>query len=298
MTIRHSDMRRFTVHILAICLCLCTSAHLYAAEPLKGPNCIPVKSLAEDKLAYQAGEKLEFNVHYKWKALNSDVAKATVKLDTATIDGIPVFHCSVFGRTARFYDIFFKVREDFQSWFTRDGIVPMRFYRDSREGGYYSTNTYTYIWDPEESRHIHAEIETSRRPMRYEELPLTGCTYDLPSLFYMARNLNFNKIKANTRYPMTFAIDDDVYNVHFVWLGREKKYVKGLGTVNTMKFSANLIAGEVFDGDSDMFVWISEDECRIPVYFEAPIKVGKVSGWLTGWENLKHPFDALTAKKK
>ena len=80
-----------------------------AVEPLKGPNCIPVKSLEENKLAYKAGEKLTFSIHYKWGAINSDAAKATVKLDTTTLNGVPVFHCSVFGKPAKFYDMFFRV---------------------------------------------------------------------------------------------------------------------------------------------------------------------------------------------
>ena len=288
-------MIRCLRHIVAAAL-LSVMVQANATEPLKGPNCIPVKSLAEDKLAYEGGENLDFIIHYKWGAINSDVAKAYVKLDTATLNGVPVFHCTVSGRTARFYDMFFKVREEFQSWFTRDGIVPMKFYRDSREGGYYSVNRYDYIWDPEESKHIRAEIETSRRPVRTEELPLSGCTYDLPSLFYMARNMNFSKVKPNVKYPMTFAIDDDIYNVYFIWLGKEKKYIKGIGTVKTMKFAAKLIAGDVFGSGQDMFVWISDDENRIPVYFEAPIRVGTASGRLTGWKNLKHPFDSIISK--
>lgn len=265
-----------------------------ASDSLKKSACIPVKSLAENKLAYRAGERLDYSIHYKWKSINADVAKAYVSLDTVTLNGVPAFHSYVFGRTAKFYDIFFKVRETFDSWFTRDGLVPIKFTRDSREGGYYSVNNYEYIWDPESDRHIQAELETSKRPLRTVTLPLAECTYDLPALFYVARNMNFNKIRANVKYPMTFAIDDDVYEVYFIWLGKEKKYVKGVGTVNTMKFAAKLIAGEVFDGKSDMLIWVSEDDNRIPVCFEAPILSGVASGRLTGWENLKHPFSALT----
>ena len=60
-----------------------------------------------------------------------------------------------------------------------------------------------------------------------------------------------------------------------------------------MKFAAKLIAGEVFGSEQDMFVWITEDENRIPVYFEAPLKVGRASGRLIGWEGLKYPFDSI-----
>lgn len=286
-------MRAFIYSAVATSFMMFQMPQGEAVEQLKGANCIPVKSLSEDKLAYKAGESLEYVLHYKWGAINSDVARASVKLDSTMLNGVPVFHSSVFGKTAKFYDMFFKVREDFQSWFTRDGVIPMRFVRDSREGGYYSKNVYRYMWDPEgDEGYIQAEIETSRKAKYDTKLELTGCTYDLPALFYMARNMNFAKVKPNVKYPMTFVIDNDIYNVYFIWLGREKKYVKGIGTVKTMKFAAKLIAGEVFGSDSDMFVWISEDENRIPIFFEAPIKYGIVTGRLSSWEKLKHPFDA------
>ena len=263
----------------------------------KGTFCIPVRSLDEERLAFGPGESLDYDIHYRWKSINADVAKANVTLDTLTLNGVPVFHAKVFGRTARFYDIFFKVREHFETWFSRDGIVPQRFYRDSREGGYYSINDYEYRRDGDEPRII-ASLETSRKGAWTETLPLTDCTFDLPALFYMARNMNFSKVRPNMKYPMTFVIDDDVTNVYFIWLGREKKYIKGIGTVKTMKFAAKLVAGEVFSGDTDMSLWVSDDENRIPVCFEAPLKVGVASGRLTGWKNLKHPFDSLIEQNR
>ena len=63
--------------------------------------CIPVKSLDEDRLAFGPGESLDYEIHYRWKSINADVAKANVTLDTLTLNGVPVFHSKVFGRTAR-----------------------------------------------------------------------------------------------------------------------------------------------------------------------------------------------------
>ncbi len=97
---------------------------------------------------------------------------------------------------------------------------------------------------------------------------------------------------------MTFAIDDDIYNVYFILYGRETLTVKGLGTVNTIKFGAKLLEGEVFKGDKDMTIWVSDDENRIPVLFEAPLIVGLATGRLTAFEGLKHPFSSFIAPYK
>lgn len=285
---------------LTFLLCMCLAGvQLQSQEnsDLKGTSCIPVKSVKEDDLAFQAGERMDFVLHYKWGAINTDVGTATVTLDSLTYNGEKAFLCSAYGKTTRMFDIFFKVREDFKSWFTRDGLRPLKFTRDTYEGGYEARNTYHYDWNSAEP-HIAADVYSSKRGQRDLQLPLTPCTFDLPALFFFARNMDFDAVVPGRKYPMTFAIDDDVYNVYFILYGRETIKVKGLGTVNTIKFAAKLLEGEVFKGEEDMLIWVTDDENRLPVYFEAPLLVGAATGRMTGWGGLKHPFTSLIEKKK
>ena len=260
-------------------------------------GCVPVTDISDgDSLAYQAGEKFSFSIHYEWGAIDSDVGWANIVLDTLRVNGTKAFHCMVYGRTTRLYDLFFPVRENFQSWFTYDGLKPLRFTRDTHEGKYVARNTYVYRRDGLSDDHIMAEVYTSSDGDRSVELPLNACTFDLPALFYFARNMDFASVEPDRKYPMTFAIDDDVYNVYFILRGPETIKVRGVGTVKTIKFSVKLISGNVFTGDEDLSVWITDDGNRIPVLFEAPILVGVASGRITGWSGLKHPFSSLVRK--
>lgn len=258
-------------------------------------GCIPVGSLAQDSLAFRAGEKMSFVLHYQWGVINSDVGTATVSLEETDYNGVPVFHCDVSGRTSRLFDLVFKVREQFDSWFTRDGLHPMKFTRDTQEGRYEARNTYVYDWS---SSRILADVYSTSSGQRSIELPLDRCTYDLPALFFLARNMDMDAVTPEVRYPMTFAIDDDIYNVHFILHGRETIDVKGLGRINTIKFSAKLLAGEVFRSDTDMTIYISDDDNRLPVYFEAPLLVGKATGRMTSCSSLAHPFSSMVSKKR
>lgn len=287
-------------YIRVILLLLCASVALQPArsqeKSVSGETyCIPVRTVEEDELAFQAGEKLTFTMHYEWGAVNSDVGTGTVVLDTMRYNGVKAFHCSVYGKTTRLFDLFFKVREDFDSWFACDGLRPLKFTRDTHEGHYIAKNTYIYDWNAVEP-HIDADVYSSSSGQRNLELPLTSCTYDLPSLFFLARNMDIDNIVPGKKYPMTFAIDDDVYNVYFILYGRETIKVKGLGTVKTIKFAARLLAGEVFTGEEDMMIWVTDDDNRIPVCFEAPILVGTASGRLKSYSGLKHPFTSLIKK--
>ena len=285
---------------LTFLLCMCLApVQLHAQEniDLKGTSCVPVMAVTEDALAFKAGEKMDFVLHYNWGAINTDVGYATVSLDSLTYNGQKAFLCSAYGKTTRMFDLFFKVREDFKSWFTRDGLRPLKFSRDTYEGGYVAKNTYHYNWDAPEP-YIAADVYSSKRGMKSMHLSLTPCTFDLPALFFFARNMDFDAVEPGKRYPMTFAIDDDVYNVYFILYGRETIKVKGLGTVRTIKFAAKLLEGEVFKGEEDMLIWVSDDSNRLPVCFEAPLLVGTATGRMTGYEGLKYPFEALVEKKR
>ncbi len=291
-------MRYMNIVLILLCMCF-TANRLHAQENLgfQGTACVPVRTVNEDSLAFQHGERMDFVLHYRWGAINTDVGTATVELDSLTYNGHKAFHCSAYGKTTRMFDLFFKVREDFDSWFTRDGLVPLKFTRDTYEGGYEAKNVYHYNRSLAEPL-INAEVYSSKRGLRLMELPLTPCTFDLPALFFFARNMDFDSIEPGRKYPMTFAIDDDVFNVYFILHGRETVKVKGLGTVKTIKFAAKLLEGEVFKGEEDMLIWVTDDENRLPVYFEAPLLVGVASGRMTGYDGLKHPFDALVEIKK
>ena len=276
-----------------IVILLCVMAlPLHARENSDSTACIPVRSLDPGSLAFESGEQVSFVLHYKWGTINSDVGSATVRLDTLTFNGRKCFRCRLRGRTTKLYDYFFKVREDFASWFTYEGLVPLKFYRHSREGDYEARNTYVYDRTSPDP-HIIADLYSSKRGQRSMEIPLTPCTFDLPSLFYFARNMDFDAVEPGKKHPMTFAIDDDVFNVYFILYGRETIKVEGLGRVKTIKFAAKLLEGEVFKGETDMTIWVSDDENRLPVFFEAPLLVGTARGRMSSYSGLKHPFTAL-----
>lgn len=283
--------------ITGISILLCTLLNLFTMRTQEDSvkntsSCVPIKDIKKNEIAFDAGEKMEFTMHYEWGIIDSDIGTATVTLDTVQIDGQKAFLCSAQGKTTRLYDLFFKVREDFKSWFTVDGLKPLMFTRNTQEGKYIAKNTYVYDWNASQP-HIVADVYSSSSGQRYLELPLTPCTYDLPALFFFARNIDLENIEIGKRYPMTFAIDDDIFNVYFIFHGPETIKVKGLGTVKTIRFAAKLLAGEVFTGEEDMMIWISDDENRVPVYFEAPILVGTASGRMKSWSGLKYPFTAL-----
>ena len=106
----------------------------------------------------------------------------------------------------------------------------------------------------------------------------------------VARNADFSRIEKGVPYPMSFMIDDDRFNVRFTLLGDDTRTFKGIGTIPCKKFAIEVVAGELFSGKEDLYMWLSDDGNRVPVWFEAPFKIGNVSGRMESVKGTKFPL--------
>lgn len=254
-----------------------------------GPVVRPVSLQAQPReVPFREGESLTYAVNYRWGGVSTDVGEATASLRYED----DRFHAVVEGSTYKFYDLFFKVRERFESKFDGRTLRPVWFHRDTHEGKYEVTNLYHF--EPQ-GYGIRAQVRKSTRPPRDTLLQGNANTYDLVSLFYVCRTLDFSKVPTGVQQPVSFAIDASVYNLYYIYHGPEVKKIPGLGTFRTLKFTARVVAGEVFTGKEEMTIWVTDDGNKIPLLFESPIIVGKVSGRLMKWDGLKYP---LTSKIK
>jgi len=259
----------------------------------QGTKCLPART--DGVVPFQAGEKIVFNISYNWHAVQTDVAKGTLSAGEATLNGEPVWHTSLAVQTAPFFDVFFKIRETFESWFALKGVEPRKFHRDSREGDYHAVNDFIY---DRKAGVIHADLEYRDKDKYTKDIPYGDCTYDVTALFYFARQMDYANLKDGTVYNISIAIDDEVMAVNLTYLGQEKKYLRGIGTFATRKFGLSLRKGEVFEGNQDAILWFSDDDNRVPVAFMAPLKVGAMNGRLASYEGLAHDFTALISKKR
>lgn len=245
-------------------------------------------SAQEVDVPYKSGESLTYVMNYKWGSVNTDVGDAVT---TLTYNN-GMFHSVIKGKTYKFYDVFFKVREHFESKFYEYPIKPHYFFRDTYEGKYKMQNTFHFN---NTDYKINAKIKRNDNPPKDTVLIGSEHTFDLVSLFYKVRNIDFEKIPIGVQQPISFAIDDDVFNFYYIYKGKEIKKVQGIGTFKTLKFVVRLVAGSVFTGKEEMTIWVTDDGNKIPLLFESPVLVGRISGRLSKWSNLKYP---LTSKIK
>lgn len=230
---------------------------------------------------------LRYKIFYSWGMIRSDVGEARLDLSKGQNSHYgEYFHSIAVGHSYKFYDLFFKIRDLFEVKFSTTTGRPLYFHRDISEGRYTMKNWYQYHKD----NTIWARVKRKEEPMVDTLLQATDSTFDVLSLFYHVRTLDPSKMAIGERRPISFAIDKELYNLYYRFEGREKIKVAGLGSFNALKFAATVVTGEVFTGENELIVWVSDDKNKIPLLFETPIKVGRVVGRLVQFENLKWPL--------
>ena len=108
--------------------------------------------------------------------------------------------------------------------------------------------------------------------------------------------MDYNKVREGQLIPVSIIMDNEIWNIHFRYLGKENIRVPKMGRFNTLKFSVYTIEGSVFkESGESLYMWVTDDKNKIPLKIESPIIIGSVRAFLTDYKNIRNP---LTSKTK
>lgn len=243
--------------------------------------------------AFKIGEKIDYVITYNWLLVWTDVGGVRFETLKDKKFGQDVINLKATGITYTFYDWFFQVRDVYQSWVKPENNLPVYYHRDVDEGGYLIDIKYRFDYD---NMLAYSEIEKTRTPYFRDTVKIPPCTYDVISVIYQARNVDFEKYKVNEKIPFQILLDNEIHHVYIRFKGKEVRKVRGVGKFRCLKFTGSLVAGDVFQGGEDLVFWVTDDKNRIPVWAESPIIVGKIKARLVNYEGLKYPVKSLIKK--
>ena len=101
----------------------------------------PVTIYSQSDLPYKVGEYSAFDISFG----GIKVGSAEMKIEKQIkINGVSTFHIVGKGKTASFFDWFFKVRDVYETYLDTSKIRPVKFVRDIHEGGYEKKQQYIF----------------------------------------------------------------------------------------------------------------------------------------------------------
>lgn len=228
-------------------------------------------------------------LYFKWGAVNTEVATGDLSVQETTLNGKSVFKTTLQADSAPFFSVFYDMHEHFETWFSKDSVKPLKYYRNTKQGEYRAFNNYIYDWN---EKVIHADINFEGRGQQVLDIPIHDCVCDITSILYFVRTMDFEELTPGQKIPVSFAIDDTVFDIILTYRGKETRKIKRIGTLKTDKFSCSVVSGAMFDGNSEMYLWFSDDSNHVPVGFMAPLRIGSAQGWVKQIADLKYPLEA------
>lgn len=228
-----------------------------------------LSGLTTPATAFQVPERLEFELSYT--GIPAGRAVQEVSEDDAGL------HIVSTARSADWLRFFFPVDDRIES-FLDSGTSPRsigapRLYRERKHEGRTITNR--------EAHFDHQKLSVTtidNRKKSEKQHAITTRTYDSLSSFYYLRTM---PLQVGSSYFV------DIYDCKRLWntevkVLRREELVTPLGRFKTIVVHPLLKSEGIFARTGDMFIWLTDDERRIPVQMKSKVVVGSITATLTG----------------
>lgn len=235
----------------------------------------PIKTKEE---VFKVGEQLNYRMKYGF--FTAAEAHLRVAESDIKFDGKPAYHIIADGATAGTFDVFYKVRNRYESFIDKTTLLPFLYTENRHEGSWKHTDK--VVFDRKENK-ITADKGT---------YPLKGQVFDFPSAYYFARCLDVSKMKVGDKFDLHYFLEDSTQTLGITYVGKE--VVKtDIGKFNCLKFNPTIIPGRIFRKNSKLYLWVTDDENRIPVKAHVEVILGSLTMEITEAKGLKYPLNPI-----
>ena len=233
----------------------------------------------EKSNAFKDGEWLRYDMSYSG-FLKAGTAELSVK--ETELNGKKVYHSTGKGRTSGMIGWFFKVKDNYQSYFDMVTGKPYLFKRKINEGGYKKHKEITFDYQTKKAN-VKNILKKKTTSVSIEDVQ------DMISSFYYLRNQNTDKLKKGDAIEIDMFFDEKTYPFKLKFLGKELLKTK-FGKVQSLKFRPIVQAGRVFKENESVTIWVTADKNKIPIKMRASLSVGSLRAELSAYKGLANSF--------
>ena len=221
---------------------------------------VPLSSLATRP--FKPGEKLTYDVRFG--SLKVGTGSMEVR-GVENVRGEPAYHTvfRVKGGTA-----FFKVDDQFESWFSAASLSSLRFYKDQEEG--FKERTVRYDIFPDRSSYDELTDDQG-------ELPSVNNPLDDGSFLYFIRTVPLQLGQTYT-FDRYFKPDRNPVTVKVL---RKERVTVPAGTFDAIVVQPIIKSKGIFSEGGQAEVWLSDDDRRIVLQMKSQLKIGSLNLFLT-----------------
>ena len=218
---------------------------------------------SEAPVPWKVGEYFQFSI--EWSGLNGGNALMQVQ-NLQSFEGHRVWRIVTKAESNSFVSKFYKVRDRAESLIDAESLVTRRFEKHLREGSY--------------KKDLVVRFDQPSHKAVYEE----GKSYDVParvhdvlSAFYYVRT---QPLPDGGTVSIPTHDNEKSYDMVVKVIRRERVEVPA-GKFDCVVVQPIMKSEGIFKSKGEMFVWLTDDDRRIPVQVKSKVPIGSISVSLT-----------------
>lgn len=223
-------------------------------------------------------ETLKYVISYKWGLIHKDAGEATLSLRNKG----NIYNIMLTAKTKPWADRIYQVRDTLKGSLRASDLKPLTYAKITHEKGKYNRDEILYSFDGASTIGTVKRYRTEKgKPVTKENtLTATGPVYDMLSVFYFLRKLDYSQLTQNKIYTATIFSGSQKENIKIRCLGKEKIKLKDKSEREAYHIKFNFTRNGGKKSSEDMDTWISTDERHLPLYLTGKLPIGEVRAYL------------------
>lgn len=217
-----------------------------------------------------AGEVLRYDVVYQWGVIwkHAADAKLTIK---RTSSG---YNAMLTGKTRSWADKVYPVRDTLKCAMNA-AKLPLRYEKLTHEDTYYARDVvkYTHIGNATSARCTRYRVD---KPAETINLSTPGTAYDMLSVFYMLRDVNYDNMALGSKIKTVIFSGKEQETLTITYKGREKVKLRDGSSPNSYHLIFKFTRHGGTESSEGINAWMSTDDRHIPLLLVGKLPVGEV----------------------
>lgn len=236
---------------------------------------------------FKAGEDILYDLYFKFGVLSAKAGKARLKVNATKYQGKPAYQMTLTSSSTGFARKIF-VLDDTLSCITDDKIRPLFYTKNAHEGKEHTFEYQSYNYQPDGSINIQARRVRNGKERYNVSLKAESCTYDMMSIIYFVRTLNYDGMKNGENKRIALISGDEKVSVLLIYRG-----LKTAEANNNKKYKCHQITLAITDkafenAKESMNVWFTADSNCLPIRIDTKLKHGEARAFLKSYSGLRN----------
>lgn len=220
-------------------------------------------------------EALHYVITYKWGLIHKDAGDATLSLKNTGTN----YNIMLTAKTKPWADKFYQVRDTLKGIIRISDFKALEYQKIAHEKNKYGKDVINYKYNGSNVTGICQRFKRNEKGVisqSSKELTANGPTFDMLSVFYYLRQLNYANLRPGQKITASIFSGSKMETITIRNLGIETIKMRSGAKREAYHIKFNFTTSGKKKSSDDMDSWISTDSSHIPLYLVGKLPIGEV----------------------